>query len=191
MMKKKVSLIIMILFFNFGCVSTQQNKTIKSESNIYFKLSGKIVFIDDKKNKKQSLNIFYEKTKKSVKLKLNTFLGINVLSLYQQENQVKIITREEKYIADNLNGISERLIGINIPIVALENWLIAKPYFKDDRVIYSDGKLNKIISYYDNNYYEINYKKNKEVNGVYLPKLIEIKTYNKRVKIKINSFKNL
>ena len=154
----------------------------------HWQIKGQIAFIQQSKREKAS--IFWQKESEHQSLNLTTYLGINVLSL-ETENGIHQLTIDGKdYQTRNLDQLIWQLTGLTFPSDALSFWIKALPYHEDDLIeLSADSQLPKTItSFYNNQRWQIQYRKYQSFQGVAMPTDILVKQQGLTIKLAIRQW---
>lgn len=203
-MTKKLSVLLCTIFILYGCASNkniEQSQPVEYQSKKarieklnkiqHWQINGKIAFIQESKRESASLFWQYDQSKKKQTLKLTTYLGINVLSL-NSDDGIHVVEIDGKvYQSDNLEHLITSLTGLTLPTQALHYWLKGLTYSGSDSIIYdeSSGLPLKLTSFYQDNVWQISYKKYQKINEVNLAHQFSIKQNNLTIKITLNQWK--
>lgn len=147
---------------------TTQQRTSQLQQLKQWKIHGKIAFIQKtpyKQDKRESASLLWQvdEENNNQTLNLNSYLGINVLSLSSTQGQHVIKVDSEEYRSDNLPQLIYSLTGLTLPTQALTFWLKGLPYQSSDKIIYdSETKFPlSMTSTYHNSAWQITYDKYK------------------------------
>lgn len=152
-----------------------------------WKVDGKIAFLQQTKRESASLQWWVNQEKNSQSLNMTTYLGINVLTLKQTNEQSSIEVDGEIHESEDLDLLIWHLTGFPLPTEALHSWIKGIPYSANDKVQSDENYLPvNIISKYDGLTWQIHYQAYQNVDGHLLPKKISIKQNDLTIKLSIN-----
>jgi len=183
-----------------SCASKQSSKLVNSQSIYqrtlqlqqlqYWKVNGKIAFIQDKKRESANLVWQVDVKNNNQKLNLNSYLGINVLHLESNNDQHVVEVDGKKYHSNDLDELIYSLTGMVLPTKALNFWLKGLPYLKGDVVLINKKSQlpEHLTSKYSNKIWEIDYTNYKVFNNIHLPTKLTIKTNNLTIKINVRNW---
>ncbi|MCH2056552.1 MAG: lipoprotein insertase outer membrane protein LolB [Thalassotalea sp.] len=168
-----------------------------------WRIRGKIAFIQrctendcqGKKDKRESVNLNWQMRADNQELKLNTFLGINVLSLESRalgsENELHELEVDgETYQSDNLDRLIWQLTGLNFPSEALSYWIKALPYSNQDTMTFSKETQLPVSmkSFYSGQEWLVSFSRYKAINGFALPTMLTIEQNGLLIKLSISKW---
>ena len=168
-----------------------------------WRIRGKIAFIQrcaendcqGKKDKRESVNLNWQMRADNQELRLNTFLGINVLSLESRalgsKNELHELEVDgETYQTDNLDRLIWQLTGLNFPSEALSYWIKALPYSNQDALTFNEETQlpASMKSFYSEQEWLVNFSRYKAINGLMLPTMLTIKQNGLLIKLSISKW---
>jgi outer membrane lipoprotein LolB len=157
-----------------------------------WKLHGKIAFINQQQNKRESANIAWQvdKLNQTQELNLTSYLGINVLHLTSKNNYHLIKVNGEEYKSNNLTQLIYSLTELTLPTEALNYWLKGLPYQSSDQVTYSSKTQlpSSIKSIFNNIQWQIDYSKYQPFNGIQMATEITIKKDGLLIKVALKNW---
>jgi outer membrane lipoprotein LolB len=133
MLFRNITLSIFTIIALFGCSSVQVSQTQvewqahqqKLQQITDFQISGKLAYISPEQ--RQSLNFQWNKQPHTSQLRLTNFLGQTVLNMKVNENGAEVITYEDDvYRASTASELVRKLTRLNIPVEALQHWLLGQ-----------------------------------------------------------------
>lgn len=155
-------------------------------------IRGKIAFIDQQKNKRESANIAWQvnNAHQTQELNLTSYLGINVLHLTSKNNVHLIKVNGKEYKSNNLAQLIYSLTGLTLPTDALSFWLKGLAYQSSDKIIYSPETQLPIslLSGFDNTQWQINYSHYQLFNGLQMATQFTIKKDDLLIKVALKNW---
>ncbi|MCE0494457.1 lipoprotein insertase outer membrane protein LolB [Vibrio salinus] len=152
-MQLKFFSIILSCLALFGCSSIQmantpvrwqQHQQLLSQIT-NFTITGQLGYITP--TERRSLNIQLTKTGTTSHLRLSTFLGQTVMKMTITPELSTIDSYEgEHYENKNPDLLIEQLIGLQIPISELENWLLGLPNPTDNYTFNENHTLSTVTN---------------------------------------------
>jgi outer membrane lipoprotein LolB len=171
--------------------SVEQRTTQLRQIN-QWNIRGKIAFIDQKKNKRESANIAWQVNNvyQTQELNLTSYLGINVLHLTSKNNAHLIKVNGKEYKSNNLAQLIYSLTGLTLPTDALSFWLKGLAYQSSDKIVYSSETRLPIslLSGFDNTQWQINYSHYQLFNGLQMATQFTIKKDDLLIKVALKSW---
>jgi len=155
-----------------------------------WKIKGKIAFIETNSRSSATLSWQVDEDKGQQNLNLTTYLGINVLQLDSNYDNHRIKVDGKTYQGDNLEELIYSMTGFTLPTQALYFWLKGIPFQENDNIIYQkETQLpQSLSSQYNNEIWQINYDKYKQINGYNLATRFSIKKKGLLIKIAVNDW---
>jgi len=202
-MNKTLPTLWLITLLFMGC-ATQKNIEQSPTNNVYpkeqrvkqlkelmqWQINGKLGFIQ--KNKRQSATLFwqYDQSSQTQTLKLNTFLGINVLALDSKSNLHTVTVDGQTYQSDDLDHLIYSLTELTLPTKAMHSWLKGIEFLPSDRISYDEHSQlpTTLVSHYNGQEWRISYSDYQQVNAHQLAKKITLKQNDLTIKIMINQW---
>ncbi len=198
MIKLLLAVLIFCLFLS-GCATpikteqpdlviyTAQERHLLMQQIQKWQVNGKIAFLQEKKRESANLLWKVDEQLDQQSLNMTTYLGINILSLEQTNEQSTIEVDGETHQSDDLDLLIWHLTGYPLPTEALHAWIKGITYLPDDKITYGDNFLpTSIRSNYDGMKWHIQYQAYQQVNQLQLPKKITITQNQFTIKIAIN-----
>ncbi|ENM5813497.1 lipoprotein localization protein LolB [Vibrio mimicus] len=122
------------LFLLAGCATTppqpvnvqwQSHQLVLQQIQAY-QLTGKLGYIAP--DQRQSFNFQWQKSPQQLSLRLSNFLGQTVLNLRVDEQGAQVDTYDDQIYRDqDAQSLIRNLIGLDIPIEQLEDWILGLP----------------------------------------------------------------
>lgn len=141
---------------------------------------------------KFSTNLYWLHTQSSNELKLTTMLGTTVLSLKSAMGNTVLELDGKTYTDTDAQRLLTRITGWTIPIDALPLWITGQ-LSRDDEVISQDA-LNRPISIVNTTQlpaWKVDFKSWQTQSGAELPRLLDLKRDDIRLKIQISRWQAL
>lgn len=173
---------------------TPEQRAKQLLKNKKWQLKGKIAFIQktNKKDKRESASLIWQVNEKeqTQELNLTSFLGINVLHLKSNKNQHLIKVDGKEYRGTNLSQLIYSLTGLTLPTEALTFWLKGLPYKTDDKLEIDEKTQlpKKLLSYYNNALWQINYSNYQAFNGVKMATKFTLNKDDLLIKVVVKSW---
>ncbi len=202
-MNKTLPTLWLVTLFFMGC-ATQKNIEQSPINNVYpkeqrikqlkelqqWQINGKLGFIQKKKRQSATLFWQYDQASQAQTLKLNTYLGINVLALHSKNNFHTVTVDGQTYQSDDLDHLIYSLTELTLPTRAMHSWLKGLAFLPSDRISYhEDSKLpTALVSHYNGQEWHITYSDYQQVNAHQLAKKITLKQNDLTIKIMINQW---
>lgn len=201
MLKKLILLLLSITIS--GCTikngipvdQNQTSQTIKARQQqmqalTQWQITGKIAFIREKQRDSASLRWQKNAALQTETLKLNTLLGINILTIEKKGEDIELRVDGKNYQTRNLEQLIEQLTGLKLPTKALSYWLKGLPYHADDKLSYHPKSQlpSSLSSFYNNQQWQISYGGYREINHHQLATKFTIIQKDLRIKILIHKW---
>ena len=167
-------------------VPTTVNKIDEAQA---WQLTGRILV--KTQNDKSSANLFWLHSSSRDEMKLNTMLGISVLSLNVGAKETTLDFGGKTYKDKNPQQLLKRLTGWSIPINHLPFWVTGQ--FSDDIKVIArtrDGRPSRLQTR-DDVPWKIQIQSWQQIDNVELPKLIVLERFDLKFKIQINHWQAL
>ena len=151
-------------------------------------IKGKIAFIEGES--KQSAHLYWRQTANSIKLKLTTFLGVNVLTLTSKNNIHTLQANGKTYQDDTLEALLNQVSGVRLPVNSLVYWMKGLKAQPEDIITYSTNTdlPETLNAWVNNTYWQLHYKKYNLVNNLRLVKQLIIKHRDLTIKMAIHTW---
>lgn len=194
-LSKKLCLwLLLSLVLLSGCSSLPTNLSPISVNQVTdasaWEMKGKLAITtpDDK----LSSNLYWLHTTNSDKLTLTTMLGIQILSLTQQDNKAQLIIDGKTYEDSNAQALLLNVTGWTIPIKALPLWITGQASPTD--IVNSRDNQARPINITTTQAvptWSINYISWQQQSGTELPRLLKLSSDDIKIKIQINQWQAL
>ncbi len=162
-----------------------REQTLKTLSQ--WRIAGKIAFIQTDKRESANLHWSVDQEAQQQSLRMTTYLGINVLSLEQENELTTIEVDGESYQGDDLELLVWRLTGFTLPTKAIQYWIKGIPFLPSDSIETNEQNLPVILSSeYDNQAWTVRYQQYKTIKGHQLATKMTIKQDQLTIKLAIN-----
>ncbi len=197
-MTKLIQLVLLCSFLTLsGCATAPKGPVTYQDKNsrsIYlnginqWQIKGKVAFLNGKE--KQSANLFWQQTDAGLLLKLTTFLGINVLSIEQENGLYTLKSDGNTWQDENLEQLLTKATGLIMPVSAMKAWLKGLKATPLDQITYdSQNQLPKSLdTYLNNQQWQIQYSEYMQVDSVMLANKMTLKHNQLTIKVAIHSW---
>jgi len=165
----------------------QQQQQLQQLNN--WTLTGKLAIFLEKE--RQTANIYWKQQGDNYSIQLTTFIGTRILQVTKNEDGVEIINNDDQvFTGQDANTLIKQLSpGLDLPISALQQWIKSNPanasYQLNDQQQVSDI-LGLDAS---QNLWEVSFQQYQHFSGIALPKRVDLKRDNIRLKIAISQWK--
>ena len=147
---------------------------------------GKVLIKTD--TDKLSGYFYWEKKQDTTSFSLNTFIGINILTLTTENNLSTLEFDGKVYKDTNPSRLILRTTGIQLPLENLELWIRGQLTGSEQQIV-NDGKQVKQFSYLTNrNNWHVKYSKYKQQNIYTLPMTINLTGQKTKLKLAVSSW---
>ena len=168
---------------------TWEQQQQKLQQLDHWTLTGKLaIFLE---NDRQTANIYWKQQGDNYSIQLTTFIGTRILQVTKNEQGVEIINNDDEvFTGQDANTLIKQLSpGLDLPISALQQWIKSNPanasYQLNDQQQVSD-----ILGFdASQNIWEVSFQQYQNFSGIALPKRVDLKRDNIRLKIAINQWK--
>lgn len=110
-------------------VEWQQHQHKLAELKHYL-VTGKIGYLSPQQ--RESFNFQWRRSDQNSQLRLTTFLGQTILSLSISPQGAIVETYDDRTLSGaNADELIHQLTGLNLPVAALQNWLVGNPIQAD------------------------------------------------------------
>ena len=195
-MNKKIILFLMVCLLE-GCThtpnSTSSNvswQTHLQQLNVLdaWSFRGKVAVITPED--RHSLNIYWQQLGDEFHITLTTFIGGTILELNKTKQFTEIIdSKGQHYYGEDTESLIKDLSGLVIPVQALQQWIKGNP--TDANYLLNNN--NQVLSLsgidYKNIPWEITYSQYMPIKNIYLPKKVNLKQQDMRLKFAISEWK--
>jgi outer membrane lipoprotein LolB len=205
MQKIQKSLSILFLFaltacsqFNNNKIATESDTTTNSISweehqqkiqqlNTW-SLRGKLaILINDKR---QSANIYWQQENENYTIQLTSFIGIHVLTVKKTDQKVEIINdNDEVFTGENAESLIQEIAPqLSLPISALQQWIKGNPV-NASYELNQQQQVNRLLGEDPKEgLWVINFQQYQRFSGYALPRQLDLKRDDIRLKIAINQW---
>lgn len=193
--KNTYAWVILSFIFISGCSTTIPDNLVpvsveQVEHAQAWEMQGKLAVrtADDK----FSTNLYWLHTQSSNELKLTTMLGTTVLSLTSTRGDTILELDGKTYTDTDAQRLLNRITGWTIPIDALPLWLTGQLSSGDELV--SQDAQNRPLSIVNATQFppwKVDFKSWQTQSGAELPRLLNLKRDDIRLKIQINQWQAL
>ncbi|RTR26645.1 lipoprotein insertase outer membrane protein LolB [Shewanella atlantica] len=140
---------------------------------------------------KFSTNLYWFHTDKKNELKLTTMLGTTVLSLTTLEGEARLEVDGKVYQDRDAQRLLTRVTGWSIPVDALPLWITGR-VSDDDELLVQDEHLRPIkLTTQNPPPWEVEFISWQQQSGAELPRLLQLKREDLRLKIQISQWQAL
>ncbi|WP_025565763.1 lipoprotein insertase outer membrane protein LolB [Psychromonas sp. SP041] len=168
---------------------TWEQQQQKLQQLDHWTLTGKLAIFLEKE--RQTANIYWKQQGDNYSIQLTTFIGTRILQVTKNAQGVEIINNDDEvFTGQDANTLIKQLSpGLDLPISALQQWIKSNPanasYQLNDQQQVSDI-LGLDAS---QNLWEVSFQQYQNFSGIALPKRVDLKRDNIRLKIAINQWK--
>ncbi|MEL0660729.1 lipoprotein insertase outer membrane protein LolB [Psychromonas arctica] len=168
---------------------TWEQQQQKLQQLDHWTLTGKLaIFLE---NDRQTANIYWKQQGDNYSIQLTTFIGTRILQVTKNAQGVEIINNDDEvFTGQDANTLIKQLSpGLDLPISALQQWIKSNPanasYQLNDQ-----QQVNDILGLdASHNLWEVSFQQYQNFSGIALPKRVDLKRDNIRLKIAINQWK--
>ncbi len=152
----------------------------------HYQLAGKIAIFTEEE--RQSLNFTWSKQPSLSELRLNTFLGSNVMTLTLTPHYAQIKTGDGQMFSHlDAQHLIHSLTGLQLPVEKLEQWLIGLPG-KDDPYTLNQNLLSTTQATFQGSMWLAQFSNYQSQSGYLFPQKIKVNQQNTRLNILINNW---
>ncbi|QUM77985.1 outer membrane lipoprotein LolB [Moritella sp. 24] len=149
-----------------------------------WQLQGQIAFISPDSRHSATLN--WQQYTNDFNINLTGPFGIHVLTIKRSDNiSTLILDDDSQYQSNNTQALINQLSPIPIPVSELRSWILGDP-LTDDITLDSFGRVTKATHPQG---WTLRYTKYQRIDNMWLPKNIEIKNDDMRIKISTRNWK--
>ena len=189
---------VIFFFFTFllvGCAQIPEPQSIswrthkqQLENLNDWSFTGKLAVITPEE--RHSLNIYWLQSSSNFHITLTTFLGATVLDLKKTPSGIQIIDNNgELFLGEDADLLIKQLSGLVIPVAALQQWIKGNP----NNAAFQLNTNNQVVSLAgvdsENALWSLNYSDYKSTQGIYLPRKLQLKRLDLRLKFSISRWK--
>lgn len=152
-------------------------------------LTGKLaVFIG---KERQSANLHWQQTNKNYSIQLTSFIGTRILQITKNNEGVEIIDDNgEKFVGKDANSLIKSLSpDLDLPISALQQWIKGNPVDASYQLNEQQKVRDLLGKDESSGLWAVKYEQYQLYSGYALPRKLELKQNQIRVKISINQWK--
>ncbi|WP_394147593.1 lipoprotein insertase outer membrane protein LolB [Shewanella atlantica] len=155
-----------------------------------WEMQGKLAVRTDKD--KFSTNLYWLHTGDKNELRLTTMLGTTVLSLTTVEGKARLEVDGKVYQDRDAQRLLTKVTGWAIPVDALPLWITGQ-LSDDDELLMQDGRQRpkKLTTIKDPRPWEVEFISWQQQSGAELPRLLELKREELRLKLQISHWQAL
>ncbi|MBE1301625.1 MAG: outer membrane lipoprotein LolB [Alteromonadaceae bacterium] len=147
---------------------------------------GRIAFDDG--NEKFSATVTWKQDQQQYDARLSKLIGGTLLHLVQEPLIVRMEVDDKHYRDIDAELLIQRVFGWDIPVASFPNWLLAKPNEKQlqpGSVESQDGQIKRFTTEQG---WLVSYQNYQQVRGIELPKSLQIKKDNIKIKLRISEW---
>lgn len=167
---------------------TWQQQQQKLQQLDHWTLTGKLaIFLE---NERQTANIYWQQQGGNYSIQLTTFIGTRILQVTKNEQGVEIINNDDEvFTGQDANTLIKQLSpGLDLPIAALQQWIKGNPanasYQLNDQ-----QQVSELLGLDESqNMWAVSFQQYQLFSGTVLPKKVDLKRNDIRVKIAINQW---
>lgn len=163
----------------------------------YWTARGKMMIATN--NEKVSGYFYWQQKGNNFEFSLNTLIGINMFELSVNENEAKLTIDGKTYFGDTAEILVTQLTGYQLPISQLRYWVVGvqqspkptttnKNNLKTKTKLDERGRLKHIEVFHGDAIWQIDYQSWRSVMQFDLPKSLQLKSPNNRIKLSITDW---
>ena len=168
---------------------TWEQQQQKLQQLDHWTLTGKLAIFLEKD--RQTANVYWQQQGDNYSIQLTTFIGTRILQVTKNEQGVEIINNDDEvFTGPNANTLIKQLSpGLDLPIAALQQWIKGNPanasYQLNDQ-----QQVSELLGLDESqNMWQVSFQQYQFFSGNVLPKKVDLKRDDIRVKIAINQWK--
>lgn len=168
---------------------TWEQQQQKLQQLDHWTLTGKLAIFLEKD--RQTANVYWQQQGDNYSIQLTTFIGTRILQVTKNEQGVEIINNDDEvFTGPNANTLIKQLSpGLDLPIAALQQWIKGNPanasYQLNDQ-----QQVSELLGLDESqNMWQVSFQQYQFFSGTVLPKKVDLKRDDIRVKIAINQWK--
>ncbi|SQH77972.1 Outer-membrane lipoprotein LolB [Shewanella benthica] len=192
--KTPLLLVILSLSLLSACTTTATNlvpiQVDKVSQAHAWEMRGKLAVKTPKDS--FSTNLYWLHTQTKSELKLTTMLGTTVLSLITEHGMTRLEVDGKTYEHHDAQQLLTKVTGWSIPVNALPLWITGQ-VSPDDEVSSFDEK-NRPVSLFtplESPPWQVEFLKWQHQSGAQIPRLLQLKRVDLRLKIQVNEWQAL
>jgi len=162
----------------------QQSIATLSKWSISAKLA---IFLKDER---ETANLYWEQNQDNYNIQLTSFIGTRILSIKKNKNGVEIINNDgDTFTGNNAEQLIQEISpGLNLPISALQQWIKGNP-INASYTLNEQQRVSTLLGEnLDSSAWQIKYQQYQYFSGIALPRKLDLKRDNLRLKIAINQW---
>lgn len=192
LLKNKIIIYILALFFLWGCSSPLELQTPENWSLYQKKLTelteftirGKLAYLSPKD--RVSLSFYWKQDAENYELNLSSFLGGNVLNLKVTPQGALLTGEDDKiYQGTSANRLIYRLTGLFVPADQMKNWIKGLPTGADH---YQLDMFNRLDNLTKDKSWQVKYRAYQLTEKMVLPQDIQLLQDKTKIKIIIDTW---
>jgi len=168
---------------------TWQQHQQKLQQLDHWTLTGKLaIFLE---NERQTANIYWQQQGDNYSIQLTTFIGTRILQVTKNEQGVEIINNDDQvFTGQDANTLIKQLSpGLDLPLAALQQWIKGNPA-KASYQLNEQQQVSELLGLDESqNLWQVSFQQYQLFSGTVLPKKVDLKRDDIRVKIAINQWK--
>jgi outer membrane lipoprotein LolB len=187
----RASILLLVLFVSACSNLKQPPSAIKKLPTDITKLDswtvrGKVLIKTDTQN--LSGYFYWQKQQNTTSFSLNTFIGINILTLTTENNLSTLEFDGNVYQDTNPSRLILRTTGIQLPLENLEMWIKGRLIGNEIKIV-KTGKQVKQFNYLTNqNDWQVKYSKYKAQNIYTLPMTVNLTSKQTKLKLAVSGW---
>ncbi|TEW44552.1 outer membrane lipoprotein LolB [Psychromonas sp. RZ5] len=162
----------------------QQSIATLSKWSISAKLA---IFLKDER---ETANLYWEQNQDNYNIQLTSFIGTRILSIKKNKDGVEIINNDgDTFTGNNAEQLIQEISpGLNLPISALQQWIKGNP-INASYTLNEQQRVSTLLGEnLDSSAWQIKYQQYQYFSGIALPRKLDLKRDNLRLKIAINQW---
>ena len=151
-------------------------------------ITGKLaIFLQDGR---ETANLYWEQNNDNYNIELTSFIGTRILTIKKNKYGVEIINNDgDTFTGDNAEQLIQEISpGLNLPISALQQWIKGNP-IDATYTLNEQQRVNTLLgANLESSSWKISYQQYQYFSGIALPRKLDLKRDDLRLKIAINQW---
>ena len=151
-------------------------------------ITGKLaIFLQDER---ETANLYWEQNENNYNIELTSFIGTRILTIKKNKYGVEIINNDgDSFTGNDAEQLIQKISpGLNLPISALQQWIKGNP-LNATYTLNEEKRINSLLGAdLDSSAWQIDYQQYQYFSGIALPRKLDLKRDNLRLKIAINQW---
>lgn len=169
---------------NLNWAEHQQKISALSKWEITGKLA---IFLKDER---ETANLYWEQNGNNYNIQLTSFIGIRILTIKKNKQGIEIINNDgDRFTGNNAEVLMQEVSpGLHLPISALQEWIKGNP-INATYTLNEEQRVDSLLSGdLNNGFWQVSYQQYQYFSGFSLPRKLDLKRGNLRLKIAINQW---